>query len=291
MKLYKYSTYCIFFLIIEVIQVNANVIETTEVSQNDLKNIKRFLISLNSTNVGEEIKNEKILNKYVIFKNKIYLGSVRTGDEKQHIFLFLDKPTKNNRYAFIWADSAGSSMPIDSSNEIIRYVDNDGVNDYMSSYNDLLIIINPKSNWLRDIVGDDQRLKEYLLSLSNTGVGSLIDGVEMSFGAKLLKGKIYLGQVKTFDAKHNIFILEDYNNGYCNYEKHLIAVAWISNGGSPIPIPKYPKGFDCSAEAAYTIEDVYLSSLIKDDSGVVIVTYPDSEWIESLGNCDMLGKQ
>ena len=126
---------------------------------------------------------------------------------------------------------------------------------------------------------DNPRVINYLNSLSKSAEDTKIKGIELCDGTNPLSGLKYKEKIKTSDSKQHIFLF--IKDEFCNIKNYTIAIAWVDKGGSPISIPPYPKNISCNAEAAYVLSyDVFTWQTIESDSGVVIISYPNEEWLK-----------
>ena len=129
---------------------------------------------------------------------------------------------------------------------------------------------------------DNPRVINYLNSLSKSAEGTIIKGIELCDASNPLKGLKYIEKTKTSDPKQHIFLFTK-DNELCNIKNYMIAIAWVDHGGSPISIPPSPTNILCEGEAAHVLSyDVFTWETIGPDSGVVIISYPNEEWLRTL---------
>jgi len=129
---------------------------------------------------------------------------------------------------------------------------------------------------------DNPRVINYLNSLSKSAEGTKIKGLELCDGSNPLSGLKYIEKMKTSDSKQHIFLFTK-DNEFCDIKNYMIAIAWVDHGGSPISIPPSPDNISCEGEAAHVLSyDVFTWETIGPDSGVVIISYPNEEWLRTL---------
>ncbi len=128
---------------------------------------------------------------------------------------------------------------------------------------------------------DNPRVINYLSSLSKLEEGTKIEGLKLCDGSNPLNGLKLIEKIETFDTKQHIFLFMDDN--LCDIKNHMIAIAWVEDGGSPISIPPYPDNISCNAENAYALSyDVFTQNKVMPNSEVIIISYPNQNWVKKL---------
>lgn len=128
---------------------------------------------------------------------------------------------------------------------------------------------------------ENPRVVNYLEKITNSEKGSVIEGIKLCNGSNFLKDVYYIDKINTADQKQHILLFID--DKLCDHNRHMIAVAWVEEGGNPISIPLKENNFLSNAETAHMLSyDVFTWKEVQSDSGVVIISYPNDKWINNL---------
>ncbi len=115
---------------------------------------------------------------------------------------------------------------------------------------------------------NNPRVIRYLSKLSAKHVGTVLAGVELTDGTKVLEGCRFIGRVKGISRGVNVFAFES--------DRGRIAYAWVEKGATPLPLPKCKGAIPGSA---YVLSgDVYTSKALQPGNGVVQVACLDPDW-------------